>query len=301
MSGGRTLDSILIIGCGDVGLRAARLAREKGAAVTVLVRSEESRRRLKAEGFIALVGDLDTPSSLSGLPTRGTVIVYFIPPPGEGAGDSRMNAFCASVAPGEEPSKIVYVSTSGVYGDCGGARVTERTPVNPRTDRARRRLAAEDHLREWGARRGVAIVVLRVSGIYGPGRLPLERIRAGQPVLAEAEAPWSNRIHVDDLARVCIAAGEKGESGDIFNISDGRPGTMTGYFNAVADVCGLPRPPQVSLAEARRVMNPLMLSYLGESRRMDNTRMVEKLGFELLYPDLEAGIRASLEENRQPD
>ena len=295
------MEKILIIGCGEVGLRAARLAREKGVEVAVLVRSEERRRQLGEGGFAALAGDLDTPASLPGLPTRGAVVLYFVPPPEGGDGDPRMNAFCASIAPGEEPEKIVYISTSGVYGDCGGARITEEAPVNPRTDRARRRLAAENHLREWGARRGVAIVVLRVSGIYGPGRLPLERIRTGQPVLAEAEAPWTNRIHVDDLARVCIAAGEKGETGDIFNVSDGRPGTMTEYFNAVADACGLPRPPQVSLAEARRVMTPLMLSYLGESRRMDNTRMVEKLGFELLYPDLESGIRASLEESRKPD
>lgn len=295
------MDSILIIGCGDVGRRTARLEREKGAEVTVLVRSEENRRRLEEEGFAALAGDLDSPSSLPGLPTRGAVVLYFVPPPGEGAGDPRMKAFCASIAPGEEPAKIVYISTSGVYGDCDGEIVTEEKLVNPQTDRARRRLAAEEHLRGWGARRGVAVVVLRVPGIYGPGRLPLERIRAGQPVLAEDEAPWTNRIHADDLARVCIAAGEKGEAGAVFNVSDGNPGTMTEYFNAVADACGLPKPPQISLAEARRVMTPLMLSYLGESRRMDNSRMLEKLGVELLYPDLESGIRASLEESRIPD
>jgi len=295
------LEKVLIIGCGDVGLRVARLARGRGAAVTVLVRSEENRRRLEEKGFTALSGDLDAPSSFPALQSREAVLYYFVPPPGKGAGDSRMEHLCASIRPGEAPAKIVYISTSGVYGDCGGADVTEEAPVNPQTDRARRRLAAEDHLRALGALRGVAVIVLRVPGIYGPGRLPLERIRAGQPVLAEAEAPWTNRIHADDLARVCIAAGEKGEAGDIFNVSDGRPGTMTEYFNAVADACGLPRPPQVSLAEARRVMSPLMLSYLGESRRVDNTRMREKLGVELLYPDLEAGIRASLEENVEPD
>jgi nucleoside-diphosphate-sugar epimerase len=269
--------------------------------VAVLVRSEERRRQLGEGGFAALAGDLDTPASLPGLPTRGAVVLYFVPPPEGGDGDPRMNAFCASIAPGEEPEKIVYISTSGVYGDCGGGIVTEATPVNPQTDRARRRLAAEEHLRQWGGRRGVAVIILRVAWIYGPGRLPLERIRAGQPVLAEAEAPWTNRIHADDLARVCIAAGEKGKGGEVFNVSDGRPGTMTEYFNAVADACGLPRPPQVTLAEDRWTMTPLMLSYLVESRRMDNTLMLEKLDIELLYPDLESGIRASLEESREGD
>lgn len=290
------MKKVLIIGCGDVGLRTARLAKESGAKVTAVVRTEENRRKLEKEGFAALTGDLDFPSAIPALPTRGAAVLYFVPPPGEGIGDARAACFCDAIASGEEPARIVYISTSGIYGDCGGRLVTEGTPANPQTDRARRRLAAEDCLRGWGARRGVSVIVLRVSGIYGPGRLPIERIRAGQPVLAEAESPWSNRIHADDLARVCIAAAEKGEGGDIFNVSDGRPGTMTEYFNAVADACGLPRPPQLSLAEARCVMTPLMLSYLGESRRMSNSRMRERLGVELLYPDLESGIRASLEE-----
>jgi nucleoside-diphosphate-sugar epimerase len=291
------LNNILIVGCGDIGRRVARLAMARNVPVTALAKSEESCRQLREAGIRAFTGDLDAPLPLANLPTKGAVVYYFVPPPGGGQLDPRIGAFCGSIEPGEEPARIVYVGTTAVYGDCGGARITEETPVNPQTDRARRRLDAENTLRRWGALRGVAVVVLRVAGIYGPGRLPVDRIRAGHPVLAEAEAPFTNRIHADDLARICLAAGEKGAAGDLFNVSDGRTGTMTGYFNAVADACGLPRPPQISLEEARRVMTPLMLSYLSESRRLDNTRMAERLGVELLYPCLEAGIRASLEQS----
>jgi len=133
-----------------------------------------------------------------------------------------------------------------------------------------------------------------VTGIYGPGRLPLARIKEGHPILREAEASFTNRIHADDLARVCLAAGDLGEDGDIFNVSDGRPGTMTEYFNAVADAAGLPHPPQISMEEAKKVMPPLMLSYVAESRRMKNSLMLRKLGITLSYPDLPTGITASL-------
>lgn len=292
----RTLEKILIIGCGDIGRRVARLARERNVPVTALVRPGRSAEALKGLDVASVSGNLDDPATIEKLPTKGAVVFYFAPPPGGGVTDPRMRAFCAAVPPGDELRKVVYMSTSGVYGDCGAEVVTEETPVNPQTTRARRRLDAETVLRQWGAERGVAVVILRVTGIYGPGRLPIPYLESGHPVLNEAEAPHTNRVHADDLARVCMAAAERGEAGDIFNVSDGRPGTMTEYFNAVADLLGLPRPPQVSMEEAQRVMKPLMLSYISESRIMDNSRMREKLGIELLYPDLAAGLRASLND-----
>lgn len=288
---------ILIVGCGDVGRRVARRALAEEMAVSALVRSKIQVRELLEMGIQTVVGDLDRPEPVAGLPTRGAAVFYFVPPPGGGNTDSRVRIFCGSVEPGEEPSKIVYISTSGVYGDTGGEWVTEETPVNPQTPRAGRRLDAETLLREWGKHRRVPVIVLRVTGIYGPGRFPLDRLRAGHPVLRDEEAPYTNRIHAEDLARICLAAAERGENGDIFNVSDGRPGTLTEYFDAVANAFSLPRPPRVSLEEARRVMTPLMLSYIAESRRMDNRRLRERLGVELLYPTLAEGIRASLLED----
>lgn len=288
------MERVFIIGCGDIGRKVARLAMDEGGAVTALARSEESAARLRGLGIATVEGTLDDAGTLVGLPTGGAVVFYFAPPPGGGNIDPRVRNFCAAVAPGNEPRKVVYISTSGVYGDCGDAPVTEETPVNPQTARAKRRLDAETVLRAWGEERGVAVVVLRVTGIYGPGRLPLQHLMSGQPVLRESEARFTNRIHSEDLARVCIAAADRGEGGDIYNVSDGHPGTMTEYFNACADALGLPRPRQVTMEEARKVMTPLMLSYVTESRRMDNRKMRDKLGVTLRYPTLEEGVRASV-------
>nr|WP_246551227.1 SDR family oxidoreductase [Geobacter hydrogenophilus] len=288
------VERVFIVGCGDIGKRVARLAMDKGAAVTALVRSEESAAKLHEHGIGTVEGHLDDPESLAGLPLRGATVFYFAPPPGGGITEPRARAFCAAVRPGEEPAKVVYLSTSGVYGDCGDLIVTEDTPANPQTARAKRRYDAETVFRAWGKERGVPIVVLRVTGIYGPGRLPLQQLTSGQPVLFESEASYTNRIHSEDLARVCMAAAEKGEDGDIFNVSDGNPGTMTEYFNACADALGFPRPRQVTMEEAKKVMTPLMLSYVTESRRMDNSKMVGKLGVKLLYPTLQDGLKASV-------
>jgi nucleoside-diphosphate-sugar epimerase len=293
-----TMDNVLIIGCGDIGRRVARLVRERGGRVTALVRNPARGEELEQLGIATTAGDLDRPETLAGLPTRGTTVCYLAPPPGGGFTDPRVRAFCAAAGAGLEPTKVVYVSTSGVYGDCGDLPVTEETPVNPQTARARRRVDAETTLLAWGAERGVAVVILRVTGIYGPGRLPLERLRRGHPVLRPEEAPVTNRIHADDLARVCLAAADKGVAGEIFNVSDGHPGTMTEYFNAVADALGLPRPPQVSWEEAQQVMEPLMLTYFQERRRLDNRKMRERLGIELRYPTLTEGLRATLGEEK---
>lgn len=290
------LDNVLIIGCGDIGRRVAALVLADGAKVTALVRAAEKGELLHQLGIGTVPGNLDDPENLGALPTRGATVFYFAPPPGGGITDPRVRAFCATVTPGNEPHKVVYISTTGVYGDCGGAVVTEETPVNAQTARARRRLDAETVFSAWGKERNVPVVILRVTGIYGPGRLPVRHIAEGQPVLRPEEAPLTNRIHADDLARVCIAAAERGEAGDIFNVSDGQAGTMTDYFNAVADAAGIPRPRQVTMTEARQVMSPLMLSYVTESRQMDNRKMIEKLGIRLLYPDLASGLKASLEK-----
>jgi nucleoside-diphosphate-sugar epimerase len=296
-----TTSDILIIGCGDIGVRVARLEQAQGRSVTALARDDAGRERLHAFAIETVACDLDEPSTLSGLPSAGKLLYYFAPPPGGGPWDTRMRNFCAAVDAEQAPAKVVYLSTSGVYGDCGGAWVTEETPVNAQTSRAKRRLDAETVLQEWGRRLGVPVVILRVTGIYGPGRLPLVRLRQGHPVLSEAESPPTNRIHADDLAAVCTAAAERAGDGEIYNVSDGRPGTMTQYFNAAADLLGLPRPPQVTMAEARQVMAPMMLSYLTETRRMNNLRMLERLGVTLQYPDLECGLKNVIAQLDQPN
>ena len=291
---------VLIVGCGDIGLRVARILQASSCRVAGLTRSVEGAERLRGFNVEPVMGDLDDAESLAGLPIGGKLVFYLAPPPGGGLVDGRMRNFCAAVGGEKVPEKVVYMSTSGVYGDCGGARVTEETPVNPQTSRAQRRVDAETTLLEWGRANKVPVVILRVTGIYGPGRLPLARLQQGHPVLNEKESPPTNRIHADDLAAVCVAAAEKAADGDIFNVSDGQPGTMTGYFNAIADLLELPRPQQVSMEEANQLMNPMMLSYLKESRRMDNRKMIEQLGVVLQYPDLESGLKNIIEQLDQP-
>jgi len=282
---------VLIIGCGDIGKRIARRALSQGAEVWALIRSASHARELEALGVQTVAGDLDSQMPIDNLPTAGAHVIYLAPPPGGGASDPRVRTFAASVLPEEEPAKVVYVSTSGVYGDCSGAIVTEQTPLNPQTARAQRRVDAEQLLSEWGKHRDIPVIVLRVTGIYGPGRWPLARLREGHPVLREEEAGLTNRIHADDLAKICLEAAENAPAGEVYNVSDGHPTTMTEYFNRVAALFEIPRPPQVSLEEAKKVMTPLMLSYIVESRRMDNRKLIQELGICLDYPDLEAGLQ----------
>jgi len=285
------MERVILVGCGDIGKRVARLAMAQGLEVWGVTRNATHADELEAMGIRCVHGDLDSQLPIDGLPTSGAQVIYLAPPPGGGENDPRVRTFAASVLPGEEPAKVVYISTSGVYGDCGGGIVNEQTPLNPQTARGRRRVDAETLLRDWGKHRQIPVVILRVTGIYGPGRFPLARIREGHPVLREEEAGLTNRVHADDLAQICLVAAEKAAAGEVYNVSDGHPTTMTEYFNRVADAFGLPRPPQVSLEEARRVMTPLMLSYIVESRRMDNRKLLEDLGVTLRYPDLASGLR----------
>ena len=288
------MNNVFVAGCGYIGERVARLCSGTGMRTTCLVRSPEHAQQLADSGFAAVTALLDHAQSIQFPDISGSILFYLVPPPGGGIFDTRARNFCAALAAQAPPSKIVYMSATSVYSEIRGGVVTEESETVPATAMGKRRLDAERCFREYGQDNGVPVVILRVSGIYGPGRLPLMQINQGQPLLKEEESGPSNRIHADDLATVCLAAAEKGADGDIFNVSDGCPSSMTSYFNAVADALGLPRQPQVTLEEARRVMSPLMFSYVTESRVVDNTRMLNTLGVTLLYATMAEGLEASL-------
>ena len=292
-----SMQKVCIAGCGYIGERIAQSYLESGADVTCMVRSPEHASRLDAAGFTTIICTFDEQSGIPPLTVSGTVIFYLVPPPGGGVADSRARNFIARMAETEKPAKVVYMSATSVYSDSAGAVVTEESATCPDSAMGKRRLDAETAFRDYGAANGVPIVILRVSGIYGPGRLPLMQISQGQPLLHEEESGPSNRIHADDLAAVSIAAAERGNNGDIFNICDGNPSSMTSYFNACADALGLPRQPQVTLVEARQVMSPLMFSYVSQSRIVDNHRMLNRLDIQLRYRNLADGLAASI----QPD
>ncbi len=290
------MTKVFIAGCGYIGERIARLCRETGAEVTCMVRSPEHASRLESAGFTAIATALDDSDALSALNLADHIIFYLVPPPGGGIIDSRTRNFIVQLAKAERPAKIVYMSATSVYGAAGGEVVTEESPTLPDTAMGKRRLDAEAAFRDYGAVSGIPVVILRVSGIYGPGRLPLMQISQGQPLLNEDESGPSNRIHADDLAAVSIAAAEKGTDGDLFNVSDGHPSSMTSYFNACADALGFPRQPQVTMSEARIVMPPLLFSYVSQSRIVDNSRMLNCLNVKLRYATLDKGLAASVSQ-----
>ena len=284
---------VTIVGCGDVGSRVARACLESGDRVVGWIRSATSLERLASAGIPGVQVDLDEPSSpIPAVCERQ--LYYFAPPPSTGQADPRVARLIESFRESGSPHRVVYLSTTGVYGDCGGAWVDESWPLSPTVDRARRRFDAETRWRVWSEESGGELVILRVAGIYGPGKLPVKRLQSGQPMVGEEDSPITNHIHVLDLVQICRAAMQRGGNGEVYNVSDGHPGSMTGYFNQVADFLQLPRPPVISREEAQRQLSPGMLSYLRESRRLDNRKLLSALQIQLKYPNLAAGLPACM-------
>lgn len=277
-----------IIGCGDVGRRILRRLAARGEHPAALVRSEASEAACAVYGGPVVRADLDDVLAADLVGDGRIAVVYLAPPPRSGCTDPRIRRFLARF--GDRVARLVLVSTTGVYGDCEGEWIDEDTPAAPQTDRGRRRLDAERAVAEWSSATGGNYIILRVPGIYAEDRLPLERLRRGLPVVHESEAAFTNRIHAEDLARICLAALESNAANVVLNATDGHPTTMTEYFNRVADAVGLPRPPQISLDEAHSALSEGMLSYARESRRIDNRRLLEVLAIELEYPDLDSTL-----------
>lgn len=283
-----------IVGCGYVG---ARLAGRLDGTVRAVTGSPAGAARLRGQGIDAAAWDLDA-DSVAPLDVHGQRVFYLVPPPPAGR-DPRVRRALAALA--GRPARFVYLSTTGVYGDAAGATVTEDTPVNPTTARAQARADAELTVRGHCESHGIPWVVLRVPGIYGPGRLPLERLRRGDPAVAEAEAGPGNRIHVDDLVEICVAAATAPVAQNrVYNVGDGNHASSTAFFRTVARLAGLPPPRELPREQARRQMSAATWSFLGESRRVSTQRMREELGVALRYADLEDGVRASLEQGSDP-
>jgi nucleoside-diphosphate-sugar epimerase len=275
---------VLLIGCGDVALRTADLLRSR-ARLYGLTRRPDDVHRLRAHGIVPIIGDLDRLATLSRLRAAPFAVLHFAPPPSEGRDDPRTQKLVAALARARSiPQRFVYISTSGVYGDCAGAQVSEMRPRRAQTPRGRRRVAAEDRLRHWATRSGVSLSILRAPGIYAATRLPLDRLKQGTPALAFDDDIFTNHIHADDLARATVAALFRGWPNRAYNITDDAQMKMGGWFDAVADAFHLPRPPRVSWEEAEQRIAPILLSFMSESRRLSNTRMKRELRVRLKYP-----------------
>jgi nucleoside-diphosphate-sugar epimerase len=221
-----------------------------------------------------------------------SIILYTVPPPSHGKADPRLQYFLAQLDP-HQVHKFVLISTTGVYGDCAGKWIDETAPLQPNADRAIRRVDAESCLQKWAYATSVDTIILRVPGIYAPDRLPLNRLKRADPVVRRKQAPWTNRIHADDLANICYAALQSSLGNEIINVADDSPSTMTDYLRAVANYAGLPHPPEISLEQANQEMSAGMISYLAESRRIENQKMKSLLNIKLLYPSLAKGLATS--------
>jgi len=279
---------VLVVGCGDVAMRAARLLAGR-ARLVGLTRSADDVPKLRAHGFVPIVGDLDDLRALRRLRTAPYAVMHFAPPPSEGRGDPRTGHLVAALsAAGRIPQRFVYVSTSGVYGDCAGAHVAETRPRRAQSPRARRRVDAEDRLRAWAARNGVSLAIVRAPGIYAETRLPLERLRQQTPVLVPEDDVYTNHVHADDLARVAVAALFRGRPNRAYHATDDAELKMGQWFDAVADAYRLPRPPRVGWDEAEARVAPMLLSFMSESRRLSNDRMKRELRARLRYPTPQA-------------
>ncbi len=320
---------ILIVGCGDIALRVAQLLRMR-YRLFGLARSTVRFDELRAAGIIPLYGDLDDAASLHRLAELAHIVLHFAPPPnlsqppfvrggaeaasakfplgpplkkgGMGGfefGDTRTRNLLAALSRtcperGRRsmfPQRLVYLSTSGVYGDCAGALVAETHPLNAQTPRAQLRMDAERQIRNWSKRNGVNASILRVPGIYAADRLPLDRLRAGTPAIIQKEDSYTNHIHADDLARIVLAVLRHAKPNRVYHTSDDSKLKMGEYFDCVADAFGLPHPPRISREQAQRTLPEGLLSFMNESRRLINTRMRRELKMVLRYPTVADMLR----------
>jgi nucleoside-diphosphate-sugar epimerase len=279
---------LLIVGCGDIALRAIPLLC-KGFKVFALVRDPAKCAGLRTLGVQPLLGDLDDRASLARIAGLADAVLHLAPPPNSGAQDTRTRNLLSALSQGKGrrgslPKRLVYISTSGVYGGCDGAWVSETRPLNAISPRSRRRADAELQIRSWAKHNRVNASILRVPGIYSAERLPLSRLQQGTPGIVDNEDSYTNHIHADDLARICIAALRYGKSCRVYHASDDSQLKMGEYFDLVADAYHLPRVPRISRAEAQNVLSEMLLSFMNESRRLTNRRLKCELKVKLHYP-----------------
>lgn len=273
---------LLIVGCGDVGMRLLPLVRDR-FRVFALTSQPERSAALRASGAVPIVADLDRPHTLKRLRKLAPWVLHLAPPQPDGEYDRRTRHLVAALG---TVKRMVYVSTSGVYGDCGGAVVPETRPVAPRSARARRRVDAEQVLRAWAFATGAHLSILRVPGIYALERLPLKRLEQGTPALRHEDDVFTNHVHADDLARIAWLALLRGRPGRVYHAVDDTRMKMGEYFDAVAGAFGMARPPRLPRRELEVAVSPMLLSFMSESRRLDNTRMKRELRMRLRYPEV---------------
>jgi nucleoside-diphosphate-sugar epimerase len=290
---------LLIVGCGDVGMRMSGLINER-TRLFGTTRSPSKFDAIRSNGITPLHLDLLDLKRCRQLVAVANRIVVLAPPPNVGSTDPHtLNLIRAlnfhrakrNLTPTIRTRmlpQICYVSTTGVYGDHNGAWINELTPTTPQSDRGKRRVAAEHILRQAVGKLQIRLDVLRAPGIYAENRLPLERLKLGTPALKADEDVYTNHIHALDLARICLRAvfyKSRTESGSrIYNACDQSVLKMGDYFDLVAARFNLTTAPRVSRAQLKTIVSPALLSFMSESRRINGYRMERELKLKLRYP-----------------
>jgi nucleoside-diphosphate-sugar epimerase len=304
---------LLVVGAGNVGTRVLQQLHSLPCALrwqaTALVRSPESAASAQQAGATVLRADLDDRARLRLALGKKRIsaisaVIHLAPPPGTGARDSRTRQLLRAIVQAPrgcfaKTLQFVYASTSGVYGDCEGAIVSESRPVMPFNERARRRVDAERAVQRFARRHGWHATILRAPGIYDATHLPLDRIQAGTPAIIATQDSYTNHIHADDLARVCIAALRSQRAARVYNASDDSEIRMGDWFDLVADAFSLARPPRLPRTQVRERVSPMLWSFMRESRRLDNARMKRELRVRLRYPTVEEGVAQALQARRR--
>lgn len=286
-------ERVLIVGCGDVGMRVAGLMRQR-VRILALTSTPARAPVLRSQGITPVVGNLDTPGTLRRLAGVATRVVHLAPPQGNGWTDVRTLALVRALRLRSRPASVVYGSTSGVYGDCAGDWVAETRTVHAQTARGQRRVDAEARMRFWGLAAGTRVSILRIPGIYAADReggTPRARLLKAVPVLREEDDVYTNHIQADDLARACCLALWRGAAQRVYNVNDDSCLKMGDYFDLAADLYGLPRPPRIARDGAAEQLPLMLLSFMNESRRMVNGRMKEELRLRLIHPTVHSGLR----------
>jgi nucleoside-diphosphate-sugar epimerase len=280
---------LLCLGMGFCAEALALRLKGQGWEIVGTVRSQARIEELGTRGFRAVTLDrIEETGILSATPLH----VLISAPPDE-RGDPALRACGERLANApSRPAWVGYLSTTGVYGDHGGGWVDEETPTAPQSDRARRRIEAEEAWLSWGRAVGAPVHVFRLAGIYGPGRNQLVSLREGTARRIDKPGQVFSRIHVDDIAEVLLASIRAPRAGRIYNVCDDEPAPPQEVVAYAATLLGMEPPPLEAYEQVRSKLSPMAASFYLESKRVSNRRIRDELGVRLAYPTYREGLSA---------
>lgn len=289
--------NLFVFGLGYSALHFVRHHRNGFVRIGGSVRSAEKREALRGERLEAFIFNNDEiqPELKDFLRDCDDLVVSIAP---DAQGDPVLRSFGSLLADAPLLKRIVYLSTVGVYGDHDGAWVDESATLKPTSERSIRRVDAEEEWKDFARRHGRDLHILRLAGIYGPGRSAIDNLREGRARRIVKAGQVFNRIHVEDIARsihACLARPASGEIA-VWNVTDNEPCPPQDVVAYAAEIIGVPSPPEIAFEDAQ--MTPMARSFYGENKRVSNRALREDLGVELAFPTYREGMQALADISR---